>query len=211
LSAHVKLLERRDVDADTIGAMKEQIDRAARFIEDLLKYGRPRPLELRLVDLAATADLALSTAKQGLGRPSDDVELVREHALPAPLVEADQAQLAQALVIILDNALLALEDAPKKTIRIRTAAEADAVRLLVEDSGPGIPEAIKDRLFQPFVSSRPREGPRPGTGLGLAIAKNIIERHHGRISAGKSALGGAALEVILPRAQPVLAPSGSDP
>jgi signal transduction histidine kinase len=214
LSAHVKMLERRGADADTITAMKEQIDRAARFVDDLLKYGRPRPLELRLVDLAATADLAFSTAKQGLGKPCDDVEVIREHALPAALVEADQAQLVQVLVIILDNALLALADAevPKKTLRIRTAADENAVRLVVEDSGPGIAKELRDRLFQPFVTNRPREGPRPGTGLGLAIAKSIVERHHGKITAGQSPLGGAELEVILPRVQPVLseAPAEND-
>lgn len=204
LSAHVKMLERKGADAETLTAMKEQIDRAARFVEDLLKYGRPRPLELRLIDLGATADLALSTAKQGLGKSCEDVEVICEHAVPAPLVEADQAQLMQVLIILLDNALLALSDAPKKTLRVKSALDGDAVRLSIEDSGPGIAKEVADRLFQPFVTNRPREGPRPGTGLGLAIAKSIVERHHGKISAGKSSLGGAELEVILPKVQPVV-------
>lgn len=204
LAAHVKMLERRGTDPETITAMKEQIDRAARFVEDLLKYGRPRPLELRLIDLAATCELALSAAKQGLGKPCDEVEIIREHAVPAPLVEADQAQLVQVLVILLDNALLALANAPVKKLRLATSVEGDAIRLELGDSGPGIAAELADRLFQPFVTNRPREGPRPGTGLGLAIAKSIVERHHGKISAGKSPLGGAELEVILPKVQPVL-------
>src|SRR5262249_9223061 len=92
----------------------------------------------------------------------------------------------------------------KKTLRIRIAAVENGARLTIEDSGPGIPDAIADRLFQPFVTSRPRDGKRKGTGLGLAIARSIVERHHGKLSAAKSTLGGAELEVIVPRAQPML-------
>ncbi|HZI11814.1 MAG TPA: ATP-binding protein, partial [Myxococcus sp.] len=73
-----------------------------------------------------------------------------------------------------------------------------------EDSGPGIPSELLPRLFQPFVTGRKREGPRPGTGLGLAIARGIIERHGGSIGAGRSeALGGALFEVEMPLVQPV--------
>src|SRR5204863_2614607 len=113
-------------------------------------------------------------------------------------------QLMQVLIILLDNALLALADAPKKTLRVRSAADGDAVRLLIEDSGPGSAKEVEARLFQPSVTNRPREASRAGTGLGLAIAKSIVERHHGKITAGKSSLGGAELEVILPKVQPVV-------
>jgi signal transduction histidine kinase len=204
LAAHVKVLERRGADGETIAAIQEQIDRAARFVDDLLKYGRPRPLELRLVDLAAIAELAVSTAKQGLGRQSEDVEILRQELSPA-LVEADQAQLLQVLVIVLDNALLALQGTAKKQIRVSTRLEGEFIKLKVEDSGPGISLELMPRLFQPFVTGRGREGTRPGTGLGLAIARSIVERHHGKITASRSSLGGAELEMILPKVQPVLA------
>jgi signal transduction histidine kinase len=204
LAANLRILERSGDHPETVAAMREQIDRAARFVDDLLRYGRPRPLELRLIDLAATAELALSTARQGLGRPSDGIEVTFSHEAQAPIVEADQAQISQVLVILLDNALLALLDAPKKRLEIRSRAEGDTIHLSVEDSGPGVPEELASRLFQPFVTGRKREGPRSGTGLGLAIARAIVERHHGRIAASRSDLGGAKLEVVLPRVQPVL-------
>jgi signal transduction histidine kinase len=107
-------------------------------------------------------------------------------------------------VILLDNALLALGDAKVKRLKITAAGTPDGVRITIEDSGPGIPAEILPRLFQPFVSGRPREGPRAGTGLGLAIARSVVERHHGVVTAGRSELGGAKLEIVLPRAQPVL-------
>src|SRR5439155_14498899 len=119
-------------------------------------------------------------------------------------VEADQAQLSQLLVILLENALLALDAAPTRKLRIDGTVRDGSVQLSIEDSGPGVPPELLPRLFQPFVTGRKREGPRPGTGLGLAIARTICERHGGAITAGRSPLGGARFEVALPRVQPVL-------
>jgi signal transduction histidine kinase len=205
LSAHLKALERRGADADTTQAMREQIDRASHFVDELLRYGRPRPLELRMIDLGATADLALSTARQGLGVDAPEVKV--ERAVPPEVapVEADQAQISQLLVILFDNALLALATAPEKRLRVWAEARGERVVLGVDDSGPGIAPELLPRLFQPFVTGRKREGPRPGTGLGLAIARGITERHGGQIRAGASPLGGARFEVELPRHQAVLA------
>lgn len=213
LAAHVKLLERRAAsDRETLAAMQEQIDRASRFVDDLLRYGRPRPLELRIIDVRATAELAISTARQGLGLPSEHVVITCETSPEAPLVEADQAQLSQALVILLDNALLALEGAERAILRVHATLEGDRLRVSIEDSGPGIPPELLARLFSPFVTGRKREGPRPGTGLGLAIARGIVERHHGTLTAGRSeALGGARFDLELPRVVPVLVPGAPAP
>jgi signal transduction histidine kinase len=84
------------------------------------------------------------------------------------------------------------------------------VRVVVEDNGPGIAPELLPRLFQPFVTGRKREGPRPGTGLGLAIARGIVERHGGRISAGRAEAGGARFDVELPQAQTVMAVAARD-
>lgn len=206
MSAHLKVLERSGADPTAVVEMKEQIDRAARFADDLLTYGRPRPLELRLIDLVATAELAVSTARQGLGFDPGDVEVKVESSSDEILIEADQAQISQVLVILLDNAYLAVADADARRVTIRIVTEEEDVRLTIEDSGPGIPPEVQDRLFAPFVTSRRREGPRPGTGLGLAIAAGILERHHGRIEAGISEqLKGARFLLSLPKVQPVLA------
>jgi signal transduction histidine kinase len=205
LSAHCRVLERSGANPDALAAMREQIARAERFVDDLLRYGRPRPLELRLVDLRATTELALSTARGGLGESLPRVEVMADHADPAPLLEADQAQLSQALVVLFENALLALDGIEHARIRVTTRAAGERVHVSVEDSGPGIPEDLAPRLFQPFVTGRKRSATRSGTGLGLAIARGIVERHRGTIRAGRSDLGGARFDVELPRYQGVLA------
>jgi signal transduction histidine kinase len=206
LSAHLKLLARSGTAPENVADMQEQIDRAARFVEDLLTYGRPRPLELRLLDAVPLLELAVSTARNGLGLDARHVEVEVVRGNDEILIEADQAQLSQLLVILLDNAFLAVLDAEHKKIRVGATIANDRVALAIEDSGRGVPPEVEDRLFEPFVTSRKREGPRPGTGLGLAIARGIAERHHATITADRSeSLGGARFVLSLPKVQPVLA------
>jgi signal transduction histidine kinase len=116
-------------------------------------------------------------------------------------IEADQGQISQLLVILVENALLAA----RGVLRISTAVEGDLVHLRVVENGAGVPAELLPRLFQPFVTGRRRDGPGGGNGLGLAIARGIAERHGGAIEAGRSDLGGARFEVVLPRVQPALA------
>ena len=209
LSAHLTLLEKQGAQAETLTEMRDQISRASRFVEDLLRYGRPRPLELRMTDLCATADLALSTAKQALGARAPQVEVVRDYPSPPPLVEADQAQLSQVLIVVIDNALRALAEAQVRKLSIAIKSAGGKARVSIEDSGPGVAPELAPRLFQPFVTGRKREGPDAGTGLGLAIARNILERHGGSITLGQSVLGGARFEIVIPMTQPILAAAAS--
>jgi signal transduction histidine kinase len=122
-----------------------------------------------------------------------------------PLIEADQAQLTQLLVILIENALLALAQVEARKLRLGAKVVGERIQLTVEDSGPGVAPELMPRLFQPFVTGRTREGPRRGTGLGLAIARGIAERHGGTIRVETSPLGGAQFSVELPRLQAVLA------
>jgi signal transduction histidine kinase len=210
LSANLKLLERGGADPELAQAMREQIARASHFVDELLTYGRPRPLELRKLEADALLDLALSTARQGLsadGSLAAALDAVQIERVRAPLLEleADQAQLVQLLVVLLENALLAVIELSPARLRLSVLPDGDRVRLRVEDGGVGIAPEVLPRLFQPFVTGRKREGPRRGTGLGLAIARGIAERHGGSIRADRSDLGGALFEVELPVAQPLLA------
>ena len=196
------MLERGDHDAEQLAAMREQIVRAERFVDDLLAYGRPRPLELRDVDLGALAGLAHSTSRQALAAAAPDHDLqLRLELEPEELsLEADQSQLLQLLVVLLDNAALA----GCAELRLRGRQEGDQIHVAVEDDGPGIPDEILETAFEPFVT-RGRGAGRQGTGLGLAIARGIVQRHGGEITADRSPdLGGARFRIRLPRDQRVL-------
>ena len=67
------------------------------------------------------------------------------------------------------------------------------LHLTVDDNGPGVPSGSRERIFQPFFTSKGH-----GTGLGLALVQKIVVSHNGRVSAGTSPLGGARLQVVLP-------------
>lgn len=197
LAAHIKVLERRDdVPSSTLDEMRAQIDRASHFVDDLLAYGRPSPLEVRELQFAHLVTLAASTTRQALDRDSDEIEFVE--AGPAARVEADQAQMLQVLIVLYENAVLA------GARRIETSWSVGRATLTatIVDDGNGVPDAVADRLFQPFVTSRKRDD-RPGTGLGLAIARGIVERHGGTLDVAEQPREqtGAIFQLSLPTHQ----------
>src|SRR6266852_2888829 len=98
-----------------------------------------------------------------------------------------------------------LGDPPVKHVRrlaISTAETGRAVEVNVVDTGAGIDRAVRDRLFQPFVTTK-----RTGTGLGLAIARRVIEAHGGRIEALANPEGGTILRLRIPLRAPAAYPS----
>lgn len=212
LTAYVSILERQGADPETTNAMREQIDRASHFVSDLLEYGRPHPLDLRVITLEDTLLLAKSSATSALNSkntshnsaPTDVTWEFNENTTTT--LEADQAQLLQVAIILLENALLALQNTPDPKISITTAATTTHVTIHITDNGPGIDPALQETLFEPFVTSRKRDATQHGTGLGLAIARGIIERHGGTITTQPAdPKPGTTFTILLPRFQNVLA------
>jgi two-component system C4-dicarboxylate transport sensor histidine kinase DctB len=113
------------------------------------------------------------------------------------LVLGNPIQLEQVFINLLTNARDALADAERKQIRIRSATEDDTLRIICEDSGPGIEPGLEQRIFDPFFTTKEVGS---GTGLGLSIAYSIVQEHGGQITV-RSRLGeGASFEVELPLA-----------
>jgi len=110
----------------------------------------------------------------------------------SPFIVADGQALRQCLYNLITNALQVTGFAGGITIAVKENEALDAVTLIVRDNGPGIPEAILPRMFEPFASGR-----REGTGLGLSIVKRIVVAHGGEISARNTP--GAEFTVVLPR------------
>lgn len=112
-----------------------------------------------------------------------------------PLVRGDPAQLRQVIHNLIQNAQDALAGRRDPRIELRTDRAGDRARLCVADNGGGFAESILKRVFEPYVTTKPK-----GTGLGLAIVKKIIEEHHGTVSIENRPQSGAAVTVALPLA-----------
>jgi nitrogen fixation/metabolism regulation signal transduction histidine kinase len=117
-----------------------------------------------------------------------------------PPVWADGSQIRQVIHNLVQNAQDSLESergAPSQpVVEVRTELAGDGVRLVVSDNGGGFPEALMDRIFDPYVTTKPR-----GSGLGLAIVKKIIDEHHGSVAIENRPSVGASVSVLLPLAK----------
>jgi two-component system, LuxR family, sensor kinase FixL len=124
---------------------------------------------------------------------------IATHIELSPAVDAvvvDRVQVQQVVLNLLRNAMDAMKDSARRELRLTTsAADDDMAMVSVADTGPGISPQIADRLFQPFVSTKGRQG----MGVGLSISRGIIEAHGGRLWAEPNPSGGTVFRFTLPR------------
>ncbi|MDO9409497.1 ATP-binding protein [Patulibacter sp.] len=184
------------------GMIRRNVDRLLRLVDDLLTVARaesgeftlhPQPADLATI--AADAAASIRASAEGKG-----VDVVLE-VVPAPL-QADVTRLAQACDNLLANAVKFTPSGGRVRLRV-TRATGATVALEVADSGVGIPEAERLRLFERFyrTPSATRDAV-PGTGLGLTITKAIVEAHGGTVRVQDGIDGGTAFVVELPVAGP---------
>ena len=132
---------------------------------------------------------------------SPDIEVDIHHARKPLIIAADERLLGQAIGNIVKNAAEAIErltDVEEKqgTIEIRTEEAEDSIAIVIEDNGPGFPEEARERLLEPYVTTREK-----GTGLGLAIVNRIIVDHGGSIQlqGREGSRNGARVRIMLPK------------
>ncbi|MBS0470359.1 MAG: HAMP domain-containing histidine kinase [Proteobacteria bacterium] len=171
------------------------IDRAVSLATNTLRYGRAdeRPPQRKSLALGAILSEAAEAAIEARIVP---VEIALALDVAGDLrIEADPEQLYRIALNILRNAVEALvERATPGRIAIRAERRGQRVFIEIEDDGPGIPETVRERLFQPFASAA-RAG---GSGLGLAIARDLARGHGGDIVLVTSGEGGTLFRIELP-------------
>jgi two-component system phosphate regulon sensor histidine kinase PhoR len=180
--------------------VRSHVERLERLVEDLLELARaesdePR-LEPRPLDLVALARSALEGLEGRLVSQQLRAELVDGGAGRAL---ADPGALEQVLANLLDNALKYTE--PGGRVSVRVADDGEYVRLSVADTGIGIPETDRVRIFERFYRvDKARSRALGGTGLGLAIVKHLVQAMHGEVSVESVPGAGSTFHVRLPRA-----------
>lgn len=169
---------------DTRREVAEQVDRIAHLTRDLLDYAKPWKLNAAPVDVAALA--------QSVVRRQPDVAL--GPGLQQPLTaELDARRVEQALTNLVENARTASGSA----VLVDADADASGLRLHVCDNGPGVPESLRERLFEPFASRSPG-----GTGLGLAIVARVMTAHGGTAALTERPGWRTCFTLSFPHAQP---------
>jgi PAS domain S-box-containing protein len=112
----------------------------------------------------------------------------------ASQVLADRVQVQQVLVNLLRNSTEAMADVKRRELRVTTTLiDAETIEIAVADTGPGLAKGVADRLFEPFLSTKPN-----GMGLGLSICRSIVEAHGGRLRGDPNPGGGAIFRFTLP-------------
>ena len=194
-----ELLLKRNKDADGVnakllGAIFDESKRLSKTVGDFLDYARPKTPRQDEVDLAVTCDQALTFLEQKC--EDQGVAVTRAYA-PGLFVRGDKDLLYRAVYNIVSNALDAMAEEPSRPAAITVAAESgpDAVTLTVTDTGPGFCPENKDRLLDPFFTTKDA-----GTGLGLAIVRNILESHGGSLTLANAPEGGARVAMRFPPA-----------
>lgn len=179
----------------------QELERLGRFASAFTSFGRlPRPRPA-LCDLSALVGEFAATFEAAW----PNLELVVEAGSPPEelSVKADRDLLRQVLVNLCDNSSLALDGRPGRVRftlgRNPERRTADAILLDVADDGPGIDEAIRGRLFEPYTTSR---GVGEGMGLGLAISKKILLDHGGDLELVRSSAAGTTFRLTLPAPAP---------
>jgi signal transduction histidine kinase len=172
-----------------------ELDRVERSISHLLRFAREEDLDRSDLRLCDVVDSALATFADRAARLGVAVE--RELDSEGP-IHGDAEKLRRVVINLVANAFDALEQAGTKDPRVRVLAgenlAGDLVWLRVRDNGPGMPPEVRERIFDPFYTSK-----QGGTGLGLALVRKVVDAHGGQVEVATAPGGGTEFVVTLPR------------
>lgn len=174
--------------------IKEESRRLEQIITRFLNYARPYTPERRPADI----NLLLEEIMSILGKEERyrNTDFIRQFDREIGAVPLDADGIKQVFWNIILNGLEAMEGSGALTVR--SAEEKERVVIEVEDTGPGIPEAVSAKIFEPFFTQKEK-----GTGLGMAIANKVVRAHGGEISLRRGAERGACIRMSLPKGGPV--------
>jgi signal transduction histidine kinase len=178
----------------TLTRIRDQAARAAEAMTGVVALSRAQPDGTYHVDLCDVVSRAVELRQYSIGRADLAVQL---HVPPTPLVvQGHRLHLLLVALNLIQNAEQALAPRRAGVIRVEVAEDGDHVVLRVSDDGPGVPADEAERIFEPFVTSRPRP---ESTGLGLPVAREIAAAHRGSLEL-EPAMQGATFCLRIPTA-----------
>lgn len=179
---------------ECLEVIQERVEEMGSFVIDMLELNRNRAISFQTVNIHSQIDKILRFLKQKIR--NQKIEVVRSYSEKVSRVEIDVSKFNQVLINLFLNALDAMAPQGQGKLRIETmdGPEPREISLIIDDSGPGIPPEVREKIFTPFFSRKTN-----GTGLGLAITQQIINDHNGVVFAGVGSGGqGARFTIKLP-------------
>jgi signal transduction histidine kinase len=178
---------------EPLGLVRDEIRRLDHILEDFLQFARPREFKPEPVEVEPLLRRVVAL----LGGEAESRKVRLELSVPTPLsrVPGEEDRLRQVLINL---ALNALDAAPAGgEVRVSAGEDERWVWVTVDDTGPGIPVALRDRNFEPYFTTKAQ-----GSGLGLSIVHAIVTQHGGTLEVKQAPVGGARFLLRLPKAAP---------
>ncbi|MGZ8474158.1 MAG: sensor histidine kinase, partial [Candidatus Deferrimicrobiaceae bacterium] len=173
-----------------LDTMRREVERTTAIVQNLLDFTRPKDPARKPMNLVKVVEesLALIANKLSLS----NIAVVKLFN-PLPEIQADPAHMKQVFLNLLINACEAMEAGGTLTIRSDHHPETNTVTMSVRDTGSGIEENVRARIFDPFFSTKAK-----GTGLGLSVVNGIVTRHNGKVDIDSAPGKGTDFRVTLP-------------
>ncbi len=180
-----------DVHREILGDVLHEVDRIDKIVKDLLNYAKPKPPSLNDINLPEVVQRIVTMVRKSLKNEALSIQLEQRGQIPG--FTGDETQLEQVLLNLLLNAQNAMPKGGRVVVRLLHDPNLSTIRIEVRDNGPGIPEEIRKKIFQPFFTTR-----TDGTGLGLAICLKNVQYHGGSIEVRSKVGHGTNFVVMLP-------------
>ena len=196
VEASAALIDQSDVEVpagvrEYMGQAVAQALRAGAVVRLLREFTSRGDTERSVEDINAVVEEICKLTT--LGTAGDGIDLELNLAADLPPVLIDHVQIQQVVLNLVRNSIDALRDCETRSISVATVPNGDMVEVVVSDNGPGLPEEVRERVFEPFVSTKP-----DGIGIGLSICRTIVEAHGGRIAVDTGTKCGAGFRFSVP-------------
>jgi two-component system sensor histidine kinase HydH len=192
-----KLQASDELARELAGYISTEVNRLSALVTEFLDFARPLHAQPRPADLTALLDRVLQiVAGRFAGKRGPAVRVETNYASGLPLVPLDESLCEQAFLNLVQNAYEAMEERGgvlRVDVQLATKDGRDGVELCLADTGPGVPDELREEIFNPFVTTK-----KTGVGLGLSIVSKIVDGHGGSIHVENSADGGAVFTLFFP-------------
>ena len=196
-----KLQASDELARELAGYISTEVNRLSALVTEFLDFARPLHAQPHPADLVALLDRVLQVVA---GRFTDrPVRVERHYASGLPLVPLDESLCEQAFLNLVQNAYEAMQDDDhggtlragvlQVSVQPATQNDREGVELRLDDTGPGVPDELREEIFNPFVTTK-----KTGVGLGLSIVSKIVDGHHGSIHVENGQQGGASFVIFFP-------------